>query len=337
MILRYKKRWLITGVAGFIGSNLLETLLAHNQKVVGIDNFVTGSKKNLELIKKKIGPSKWNNFKFIRGNIENEKTCKQACKNIDYVLHQAAIGSVPRSIKDPITTNKSNVTGFLNLITAAKNAKVEKFIYASSSSVYGDNLNLPKIEKKIGNALSPYAFTKQINETYARIFSKLYGLKCVGLRYFNVFGKNQNPNGAYAAVIPRWILNMMNNKRVKIFGDGNTTRDFCFIENVVQANISAATRYKSLNEVYNVANGNQISLNNLFYEIKKNLKENGIIYDKQPEYLPFRSGDIRYSLANINKIKKNLKYKPLYNFKNGIKKLIPWYIEKKNFYKINND
>ena len=252
-------------------------------------------------------------------------------------MHQAAIGSVPRSIKDPITTNKSNVTGFLNLITAAKNAKVEKFIYASSSSVYGDNLNLPKIEKKIGNALSPYAFTKQINETYARIFSKLYGLKCVGLRYFNVFGKNQNPNGAYAAVIPRWILNMMNNKRVKIFGDGNTTRDFCFIENVVQANISAATRYKSLNEVYNVANGNQISLNNLFYEIKKNLKENGIIYDKQPEYLPFRSGDIRYSLANINKIKKNLKYKPLYNFKNGIKKLIPWYIEKKNFYKINND
>ena len=337
MILRNKKRWLITGVAGFIGSNLLETLLVHNQKVVGIDNFVTGSKKNLELIKKKIGPNKWNNFKFIRGNIEHEEICKQGCKNIDFVLHQAAIGSVPRSIKDPITTNKSNVTGFLNLITAAKNAKVEKFIYASSSSVYGDNLNLPKIEKNIGNALSPYAYTKQINETYAKIFSKLYGLKCVGLRYFNVFGKNQNPNGTYAAVIPRWILNMINNKRVKIFGDGNTTRDFCFIENVVQANISAATRYKSLNEVYNVANGNQISLNDLFYEIKKNLKENGIIYDKKPQYLPFRSGDIRYSLANINKIKKNLKFKPLYNFKSGIKKLIPWYIERKNFYKINND
>tara|TARA_Y100001970_G_C14106087_1_gene788197 strand:- start:264 stop:1277 length:1014 start_codon:yes stop_codon:yes gene_type:complete len=337
MILRNKKRWLITGVAGFIGSNLLETLLVHNQKVVGIDNFVTGSKKNLELIKKKIGPNKWNNFKFIRGNIEHEEICKQGCKNIDFVLHQAAIGSVPRSIKDPITTNKSNVTGFLNLITAAKNAKVEKFIYASSSSVYGDNLNLPKIEKQIGNALSPYAFTKQINENYARIFSKLYGLKCVGLRYFNVFGKYQNPNGDYAAVIPRWILNMINNKRVKIFGDGNTTRDFCFIENVVQANISAATRYKSLNEVYNVANGNQISLNDLFYEINKNLKENGIIYDKKPEYLPFRSGDIRYSLANINKIKKNLKYKPLYNFKSGIKKLIPWYIESKNFYKTNND
>jgi UDP-N-acetylglucosamine/UDP-N-acetylgalactosamine 4-epimerase len=337
MILKYKKRWLITGVAGFIGSNLLETLLVHNQKVVGIDNFVTGSKKNLELIKKKIGPGKWNNFKFIRGNIENEEICKQGCKNINYVLHQAAIGSVPRSIKDPITTNKSNVTGFLNLINAAKNAKVEKFIYASSSSVYGDNLNLPKIEEKIGNALSPYAFTKQINETYARIFSKLYGLKCVGLRYFNVFGKNQNPNGTYAAVVPRWIISMINNKKVKIFGDGNTTRDFCFIENVVQANISAAIRCNSLNEVYNVANGNQISLNNLFYEIKKNLKRNGIIYDKLPEYLPFRNGDIRYSLANINKIKKNLKYKPLYNFKSGIKKLIPWYIERKNFYKINND
>ena len=337
MILKYKKRWLITGVAGFIGSNLLETLLVHNQKVVGIDNFVTGSKKNLELIKKKIGPGKWNNFKFIRGNIENEEICKQGCKNINYVLHQAAIGSVPRSIKDPITTNKSNVTGFLNLINAAKNAKVEKFIYASSSSVYGDNLNLPKIEEKIGNALSPYAFTKQINETYARIFSKLYGLKCVGLRYFNVFGKNQNPNGTYAAVVPRWIISMINNKKVKIFGDGNTTRDFCFIENVVQANISAAIRCNSLNEVYNVANGNQISLNNLFYEIKKNLKSNGIIYDKLPEYLPFRNGDIRYSLANINKIKKNLKYKPLYNFKSGIKKLIPWYIERKNFYKINND
>ncbi len=332
-----KYRWLITGVAGFIGSNLLENLLKNNQKVLGIDNLSTGSKKNLNLVKQSVSKKQWSNFIFIKKSIEDYPSCILACKDIDYVLHQAAIGSVPRSVKDPIFTNKSNVTGFLNMLTAAKNAKVKNFVYASSSSVYGNNLQLPKIEKNIGDALSPYAFTKQINEIYAKIFSKTYGLKCVGLRYFNVFGKNQNPNGVYAAVIPRWILNMINNRVVKIFGDGKTTRDFCYIENVVQANISAALRSKSLNEVYNVANGSQISLNELFDQIKKNLKKNGIIYKKKPKYFPFRGGDIRYSLASINKIKRNLKYKPLYNFRSGIQKLIPWYIERKNLYKIKND
>ena len=330
-------RWLITGVAGFIGSNLLENLLKNNQRVLGIDNLSTGFNKNLNLVKRSVSKKQWKNFTFIKKSIEDYHSCIVACKDIDYVLHQAAIGSVPRSIKDPIFTNKSNVTGFLNILTAAKNAKVKNFVYASSSSVYGNNLKLPKIEKNIGDALSPYAYTKQINETYAKIFSKTYGLKCVGLRYFNVFGKNQNPNGVYAAVIPRWILNMINNQRIEIFGDGKTTRDFCFIDNVVQANISAAIRSKTLNEVYNVANGNQISLNELFNEIKKNLKKNGIIYAKKPKYLSFRSGDIRFSLASINKIKRKLKYKPVHNFRSGIQKLITLYIKQKNFYKIKND
>ncbi len=330
--LKYKKKWLITGVAGFIGSNLLENLLINNQKVVGIDNFITGFKKNLNLVKLNVSKKQWKNFILIKGSVEDLNVCRKGCKNVDYVLHQAAIGSVPRSIKNPIFTNNSNVTGFLNMITAAKDAKVKKFVYASSSSVYGDNTTLPKIEKKIGNALSPYAFTKQINETYSKLFSKLYGLKCVGLRYFNVFGKNQSPNGDYAAVIPRWIIGMINQKKINIFGDGKTTRDFCFIDNVVLANILAAITPSVPNQTYNVANGDRISLNNLFLEIRNNLKINGLNYKKKPNYDDFRDGDIMHSLANIKKIKKNLNYEPLYSFKMGIKKLVPWYIKNKNFF-----
>ncbi len=326
------KNWLITGVAGFVGSNLLENLLKNNQKVIGIDNFSTGSKKNLILVKQNVSFNQWKNFVFIKGSIEKLSICKKACKNVDYVLHQAAIGSVPRSIKDPIFTNNSNVTGFLNIIYAAKNAKVKKFVYASSSSVYGNNLKLPKIEKNIGDALSPYAFTKQINETYASLFSKLYNLNCIGLRYFNVFGKNQNPNGSYAAVIPKWIISMMNNKKINIYGDGKTTRDFCFIENVILANILSALNTKIHNKVYNVANGDQTSLIQLFEKIKINLKLNGINYNKKPIYRKFRAGDIKHSLANIYRITKDLKYKPLYDFKRGIKELIPWYIKNKKLF-----
>lgn len=327
-----KKRWLITGVAGFIGSNLLENLLKNNQKVLGIDNLATGSKKNLNLVRQSVGKKQWKNFMFIKKSIEDYDACIKVCKNIDYVLHQAAIGSVPRSIKDPVYTNKANVNGFLNMLTAAKNAKVKKFVYASSSSVYGNNLQLPKIEENIGDPLSPYAFTKQINEIYSDLFYKLYGLKTVGLRYFNVFGKNQNPNGSYAAVIPRWIISMIKNKKVNINGDGKTTRDFCYIDNVILANILSALSSNVKQKVYNVANGNQISLIELFEEIKKNLKINGITYIKKPVYKKFREGDIRHSLANINKIKKDLKYKTLYNFNTGIKQLVPWYINNINLF-----
>lgn len=328
-----RKKWLITGVAGFIGSNLLEYLLKNNQKVVGLDNYFTGFKKNLGLVKKNVSKKQWKNFTLIEGNIENYYICLKACKKVDYVLHQAAIGSVPRSIKNPIFTNRSNVNGFLNILDAAKNSKVKKFVYASSSSVYGNNLKLPKLEKNIGDALSPYAYTKQINEKYAILYSNLYALKTVGLRYFNVFGKNQNPNGNYAAVIPRWIIAMLNNKKIIINGDGKTTRDFCFIENVILANILSALKPTSKSEVYNVANGDQISLNQLFLDIKKNLKKNGVNYSKKPLYKKFREGDIRYSLASITKINNDLKYRPLYDFKKGIKKLIPWYIENKNLFK----
>ena len=332
-----KNRWLITGVAGFIGSNLLENLLKNNQKVLGIDNLSTGSKKNLNLVKQTVSKKQWKNFTFINKSIEDYHSCIKACKDIDYVLHQAAIGSVPRSIKDPIYTNNSNVNGFLNMLTAAKNAKVKKFVYASSSSVYGNNLNLPKIEKKIGDALSPYAFTKQINETYANLFEKLYGLKSIGLRYFNVFGKNQNPNGSYAAVVPKWIISMMNNQEVNIYGDGKTTRDFCFIENVILANILSALSNNFENKVYNVANGNQVSLVQLFQKIKSNLKIYGINYLKKPIYKNFRDSDIRHSLASINQIKKDLNYKPIYNFNTGIKKLVPWYIKNKHLFINRND
>lgn len=324
--------WLITGVAGFIGSNLLEELLVLNQKVVGIDNFETGYQHNIrqaiedanEFTKNKLKK----NFKFIKGDIKNLKDCKKACKGVDYVLHQAALGSVPRSIEKPITTNKVNIDGFLNMLVASKEAKIKKFVYASSSSVYGDKLKLPKLEGKIGNPLSPYALTKLVNELYADVFSRNFAFNSIGLRYFNVFGKRQDPSGPYAAVIPKWISAMLNEGDVKIFGDGETSRDFCYIDNVIQMNLLAATiKLKDAkHQVYNVALNERINLKKLHQmiltQLKKKVKNLKI---KKPVYLDFRKGDVKHSMANIEKAK-TIGYHPKYNLQKGLKKSINWYI-----------
>ncbi|MEX7523999.1 NAD-dependent epimerase/dehydratase family protein, partial [Acinetobacter baumannii] len=279
--LKYQpKTWLITGVAGFIGSNLLETLLKLDQKIVGLDNFATGHQHNLDEVQSLVTPEQWAKFTFIQGDIRNLEDCQKACANVDYVLHQAALGSVPRSIADPITTNAANITGFLNMLVAARDAQVKSFTYAASSSTYGDHPALPKVEENIGNPLSPYAVTKYVNELYADVFARTYDFKCIGLRYFNVFGKRQDPNGAYAAVIPKWTAAMIQGDDVFINGDGETSRDFCFIENTVQANILAATteNEEAKNQVYNVAVGDRTTLNDLFNAIKNALKENQIMY-----------------------------------------------------------
>ncbi len=320
------KIWLVTGVAGFIGSNLLETLLLLNQKVVGLDNFATGHQHNLDEVQSLVSLEQWKNFNFIEGDIRNNETCEKAVAGIDYVLHQAALGSVPRSIADPIMTNSANITGFLNMLTAAKEAKVSSFTYAASSSTYGDHPALPKVEENIGNPLSPYAVTKYVNELYANVFAKTYGFKTIGLRYFNVFGKRQDPNGAYAAVIPKWIATMVNNEELFINGDGETSRDFCFIENTVQMNILAATAQdEAKDEVYNVAVGDRTTLNSLFSAIKNALIENGIDVKNEPIYRDFRIGDVRHSQADISKAKKALDYQPQFVIAKGIDKAMPWY------------
>jgi len=264
------KTWLITGVAGFIGSNLLETLLKLNQRVVGLDNFSTGYQHNLDEVQKSVSPRQWKRFQLIEGDIRNIDDCQNACNEVNYVLHQAALGSVPRSINDPITTNQNNIDGFLNMLVAARDANVDSFVYAASSSTYGDHLDLPKVEDKIGKPLSPYAVTKVVNELYADVFAKTYGFKTIGLRYFNIFGRRQDPNGAYAAVIPKWTAAMIENEPVYINGDGETSRDFCYIDNAVQANLLAATTDNddATNQVYNVAVGDRTSLNQLFNEIR---------------------------------------------------------------------
>jgi len=320
--------WLITGVSGFIGSNLLERLLLSNQIVTGLDNFSTGRRSNLEQVKNNVSASKWNNFNFIEGDICNLDDCKVATDNVDFVLHQAALGSVPRSIKDPINTNSSNIDGFLNILIAAKDANVKSFTYAASSSTYGDHPDLPKKEDKIGSPLSPYAVTKYVNELYAEVFFKNYGFNSIGLRYFNVFGKMQDPDGPYAAVIPKWIEAMINKKNININGDGKTSRDFCYVENVVQANLLAATtRSKNgLNQVYNVAVGDRNDLNYLFKTIKDELSRQKIYYRNKPIYRDFREGDVRHSQADISKIRELLKYIPEYDLEEGIKKSIAWYI-----------
>lgn len=321
------KTWLITGVAGFIGSNLLETLLKLNQNVVGLDNFATGHQYNLDEVQSLVKPEQWANFKFYKGDIRNFEDCQTACAGVDYVLHQAALGSVPRSIADPITTNAANITGFLNMLTAARDAKVISFTYAASSSTYGDHPALPKVEENIGKPLSPYAVTKYVNELYAEVFARTYGFKTIGLRYFNVFGKRQDPNGAYAAVIPKWTAAMIAGDDVFINGDGETSRDFCFIENTVQANILAATTQndEAKNQVYNVAVGDRTTLNDLFNAIKAALNENGVIYTKEPVYREFRVGDVRHSQASIAKIQNLLRYKPQFSIQQGIQKAILWY------------
>lgn len=322
------KTWLITGVAGFIGSNLLETLLKLNQNVVGLDNFATGHQHNLDEVQSLVKPEQWANFKFYEGDIRNFEDCQIACVGVDYVLHQAALGSVPRSIADPITTNAANITGFLNMLTAARDAEVKSFTYAASSSTYGDHPALPKVEENIGKPLSPYAVTKYVNELYAEVFSRTYGFKTIGLRYFNVFGKRQDPNGAYAAVIPKWTAAMIAGDDVFINGDGETSRDFCFIDNTVQANILAATTQneEAKNQVYNVAVGDRTTLNDLFNAIKAALNENGVTYTKEPVYHDFRVGDVRHSQASIEKIKKLLGYQAKYYISQGIELAIKWYV-----------
>lgn len=326
-LIAHPKTWLITGVAGFIGSNLLETLLLLNQKVVGLDNFATGFRKNLEEVKSGVSDLQWSNFSFTEGDIRNLDHCNSVISGVDYVLHQAALGSVPRSIEDPINTNSANISGFLNMLVAAKEAGVSSFTYAASSSTYGDHPALPKVEETIGKPLSPYAVTKYVNELYSGVFAKTYGFNTIGLRYFNIFGKRQTPDGAYAAVIPKWAGSMLADDAIYINGDGETSRDFNFIENAVQLNLLAATAGESAkNQVYNCAVGDRTTLNDLFSAIRLALSENGVTYQKDPTYREFRSGDIRHSQANIEKAKNLLGYAPEFRILEGIAKAMPWYL-----------
>lgn len=320
------KNWLITGVAGFIGSNLLEHLLKLDQTVVGLDNFATGHQYNLDEVQSLVTEAQWARFRFIKGDITSLAYCQSACVGVDYVLHQAALGSVPRSINDPITTNAANVTGFLNMLVAARDAGVQSFTYAASSSTYGDHPALPKVEDVIGKPLSPYAVTKYVNELYADVFARTYGFKATGLRYFNVFGQRQDPNGAYAAVIPKWAAAMIADESVFINGDGETSRDFCFIENAVQANLLAATApEQARGEVYNVAVGDRTTLNILFDSLKHSLATISCPYDKPPVYREFRDGDVRHSQASVDKAKDKLGYEPEFRIQEGISKAMPWY------------
>ena len=325
---RAPKTWLITGVAGFIGSNLLETLLKLDQKVVGLDNFATGHQHNLDEVQSLVTAEQWAKFSFIEGDIRQFADCQKACVGVDYVLHEAALGSVPRSIADPITTNETNIIGFLNMLTAARDAGVASFTYAASSSTYGDHPALPKVEENIGKPLSPYAVTKYVNELYADVFAKTYGFKTIGLRYFNVFGQRQDPKGAYAAVIPKWTSSMIAGEDVFINGDGETSRDFCFIQNVVQANILAATTQsdEAKNQVYNVALGDRTTLNALYRAIQAALATNDVNFERDPVYREFRAGDVRHSQASIAKIEQHLGYAPQFKIDEGIQLAMRWYV-----------
>tara|TARA_R110002124_G_scaffold91388_1_gene232692 strand:- start:14352 stop:15380 length:1029 start_codon:yes stop_codon:yes gene_type:complete len=322
------KTWLVTGVAGFIGSNLLETLLKLDQTVIGLDNFATGYQRNLDEVQSLVAPEQWQRFRFIEGDIRNLEDCRKACESVNYVLHQAALGSVPRSINDPITTNATNIDGFLNMLVAARDAKVDSFTYAASSSTYGDHPGLPKVEDVIGKPLSPYAVTKYVNELYADVFAKTYGFNSIGLRYFNVFGKRQDPDGAYAAVIPKWTAAMIKGDDIFINGDGETSRDFCYIDNTVQANLLAATTHaaEALSQVYNVAVGDRTTLNQLFSAIQQSLRTNGVTVENNAQYRDFRPGDVRHSQADVGKAQRLLGYKPRYDIVAGIDLAMPWYI-----------
>ena len=354
------KTWLITGVAGFIGSNLLETLLKLNQRVVGLDNFATGHQHNLDEVQTLVTPEQWANFNFIKGDICNLDDCRTAmhfapspltrqaasCQlagvdvrlvvpsegrvegAVDYVLHQAALGSVPRSREDPITTNQNNIDGFLNMLVAARDAKVKRFVYAASSSTYGDHPGLPKVEERIGKPLSPYAVTKLVNELYADVFARTYGFKTIGLRYFNIFGQRQDPNGAYAAVIPKWIAALIKNEPVYINGTGETSRDFCYIENVRQINLLAATSEnpEAVNQVYNVAVGDRTDLNELFALLRDGLAaRHPSLENVQPVYRDFRAGDVMHSQADISKAVKLLGYQPTHTIRQGLGEALEWY------------
>lgn len=328
------KTWLITGVAGFIGSNLLEALLKLDQTVIGLDNFATGHPHNLDEVQQSVSPAQWQRFTFLEGDIRDFDTCRTACAGVDYVLHQAALGSVPRSIEDPISTNAANITGFLNMLTAARDAGVKRFVYAASSSTYGDHPDLPKREDRIGNPLSPYAVTKYVNELYADVFGRTYGFKSIGLRYFNVFGPRQDPNGAYAAVIPKWFSGILAGGPVYINGDGETSRDFCYIDNCVQANILAATTEnpEGPGQVYNVAFCQRTTLNELFELIQalvvKTKPEAAAV---KPTYRDFRPGDVKHSLADIGKAEKLLGYQPRFSVSEGLELAAKWYLGSRMF------
>jgi UDP-N-acetylglucosamine 4-epimerase len=325
----HQHRWLITGVAGFIGSNLLEVLLKLNQKVTGLDNFSTGYHHNLEQVRELVGEKAWLNFNLIEGDICELEACRTACEGVAYVLHEAALGSVPRSMQDPIRTNESNISGFLNLLVAARDAHVKRFIYAASSSTYGDHPDLPKVESVIGRPLSPYAVTKYVNELYADVFARCYGLESIGLRYFKVFGPRQDSKGAYAAVIPQWIAALIENQPLHINGDGETSRDFCFIENVVQINLLAALTEnpEAVNQIYNVAIGERTSLNQLYEMARALLLEKfPRLHNHKPTYGDFRKGDVRHSQADISKADKMLGFEPTHRIDEGLKQAMGWYI-----------
>ena len=336
-LLAESETWLITGVAGFIGSNLLETLLKLNQRVVGLDNFSTGHQHNLDEVKTLVSAQQWSNFQFIEGDICKLDDCQRALTfvplhithPVDYVLHQAALGSVPRSLEDPITTNQSNIDGFLNMLVAARDAKVKRFVYAASSSTYGDHPDIPKVEDKIGKPLSPYAVTKLVNEIYAEVFARAYDFKTIGLRYFNIFGQRQDPNGAYAAVIPKWTSAMIHNVPVFINGDGETSRDFCYIANAVQANLLAAKaqHQDAANQVYNVAVGDRTTLIVLFEAIRTALEPRfPHLKGFEPNYRAFRAGDVRHSLADITKARSLWGYQPSHRIREGLFEAMVWYV-----------
>lgn len=320
--------WLVTGAAGFIGSNLVEALLKLGQRVTGLDNFATGHRHNLNQVKESVTGEAWMKFNFIEGDIRVPADCAQACAGVDFVLHQAALGSVSRSINDPITSNEVNVTGFLNMLVAARDAKVKRFVYAASSSTYGDHPALPKVEHVIGNPLSPYAVTKYVNELYANVFGRTYGMETIGLRYFNVFGPRQDPHGAYAAVIPQWVAALIGNQPLRINGDGETSRDFCYIDNVVQANLLAALAApEAANQVFNVALNERTSLNQLYAMMRDLLRARFPHVDAhQPEYVDFRRGDVRHSQADIGKAATLLGYAPTHRIGEGLREAMDWYV-----------
>ena len=322
------KRWLVTGVGGFIGSHLLERLLELDQRVVGLDNFSTGHKNNLQQVSAIVGPKRWKNFQFVEGDIRKLADCKCACHEVDFVLHHAALGSVPQSMLDPLASHESNVTGFMNMLIAARDAKARRFVYASSSAIYGNDPELPKIEEKIGKPLSPYAATKKMNEIYADVFARAYSFESIGLRYFNVFGPRQDPEGAYAAVIPKWIAAILQRQPVVINGDGETSRDFCFVENVVQANLLAATTHNSgaVNQAYNIAVGERTTLNELFTFLQSGLRQRDpSLPEQKPVHQDFRAGDVRHSLADVSKARCLLGFDPTHRVSEGLALALDWY------------
>jgi UDP-N-acetylglucosamine 4-epimerase len=335
-----QQTWLVTGAAGFIGSHLVEALLKLDQNVIGLDNFSSGKRENLVQVMHAAGNKRRKNLRLIEGDIRTFETCRAACRGVDVVLHEAAIGSVPRSIEDPIETNSANIDGFVHMLTAARDAKVGRFVYAASSSTYGDCKRIPMVESEIGHPLSPYALTKYVNELYAEIFARCYGMNTIGLRYFNVFGPRQDPEGAYAAVIPKWIAAMLHGEPIHINGDGTTARDFCYVENVVQANLLAATTSDpaALNQVYNVALGNETTLDELFQMIRMLLAaSNPEVMARQPEYRDFRAGDMHISCADISKAQTLLGYRPAWDVCEGMKWALDWYVENLTHVPTNGD